>query len=49
MQISELDRHTHFRVAPLFEEVGVYIINGDTCQPDLFTGEFNGLRSRGAH
>ncbi len=40
MQSSELDRHAHFKVAPFFEEVGVYIINCDTCKPDLFTGEF---------
>lgn len=48
MQYSELDRHTHFRVAPLLEEVGVDIINGYTCKPDLFTGGFVNLLSRGA-
>ena len=40
MQSPELDKHAHFKAAPFFEEAGVYIINGDTCKSDLFTGEF---------
>ncbi len=40
MQSPELDRYAHFKVNPFFKEVGVYIINGDTCKPNLFTGEF---------
>jgi site-specific DNA-methyltransferase (adenine-specific) len=36
----ELDTHAYFTVAPFFEEADVYIINADTCKPELFVGEF---------
>ena len=40
MQNPKLDIPTHFKVDPFFEEMGVYIINNDICNSDLFTGEF---------
>ena len=36
----KLDMSTHLKSDPVFEEMGVYIINDDVCKPDLFTGEF---------
>lgn len=36
----ELDKQAYFKVAPFFEEAGVYIINADTRKSDLFAGEF---------
>ena len=43
MQSSELDMQVHFKGVPFFEELGVHIINGDACNPNLFTGEFTDL------
>lgn len=40
MKNPKLDIPTHFKVDPFFEEMGVCIVNGDACQPNLFTDEF---------
>ena len=40
MENAKLDMSTHLKSDPVFEEMGVYIINDDVCKPDLFTGEF---------
>ncbi len=40
MKNTDLNIHSCFDVAPFFEKDGVYIVNDDSCKPDLFTGEF---------
>ena len=40
MKNPKLDIPTHFKSELFFEEMGVYIINDDVCNSDLFAGEF---------